>query len=154
MILNHCGSCGFYRPTQQNTRVCVLDNTQREPDYYCGSYANQVEACDTCGRIIVDKKGVIVQSKQGKYMLICNNCYNSLGTCSTCVNIKCGLQADTSGRPKQVQRRIQQGGMVMVAPGPNPELVQEYCTSCLCYAGGQCQRQQNGMCNNYNSVIS
>lgn len=154
MIVNHCGSCGFYRTIQPNTKACILDNIQHPADYYCGSYANQVEACDTCGRIIIDKKGIIVTDRNGRYMLICSDCYNSLGTCSTCVNTQCGLQADTSGRPKQVQRKVQSGGMVMVAPGPNPELVQEYCTTCLCYMGGSCQRQKSGSCSNYNSVIS
>lgn len=155
MIVNHCGSCGFYRTTQLNTKICILDNIQREPDYYCGSYANQVEACDMCKRIITNKKGIITLNKDGKYMLICEDCYNSLGTCRTCSKYGvCGVNSDASGIPKHVQQQIQHGGMIISTQVINPALVQKYCSICSCYQNGQCQRSQNNGCTKYDSVIS
>ena len=156
MIVNHCGSCGFYRPLQQNSEIkyCILDQVQRDSDYYCGRHTNQPEACDMCKRIIINKKGIITLNKEGKYMLICEDCCNSLGTCSTCIHGYCGLQSDTSGRPKMVQRQMQNGGMIISTQVLNPDLVQEYCTKCSCYYNNQCQCKTGGTCGRYESVIS
>ena len=107
-----------------------------------------------CKRIIIDKKGIITLNKEGKYMLICEDCCNSLDTCQTCIHSSCGLRSDTSGRPKMVQQQIQRGGMIISTQVMNPELIQQYCTCCTCYHSGECQCKQGGTCGRYESVIS
>lgn len=153
MIINHCGSCGLYRSLQQNsaTKICVIDQQPHEPDYFCGNHTNQPTVCDMCGKILLDRRGIIIQSND-TYMIFCEDCYNALGRCSTCKQ-QCSLDKDNT-MPHTVMKTIRQGNMVMQAPVLNPDLVAKHCPRCNCYHDNQCSRRNSSSCDRYESVIS
>lgn len=154
MRINHCKSCTYkINGPALNEISCALTQRKIEPESYCDMHTISPTICTICNHIIPDRKGYIITTQDNMNILICEDCFYSLNTCKTCKNIKCGVQSDTSGRPKQVQQQIQQGSMTMVTTVPNPELLKEYCPTCSCFENERCNREYNG-CNNYDTVIS
>lgn len=153
MNINHCGSCGLYRSIQKNqNKICIIDHQPHEPDYYCGNHTNQPTICDMCGCIILDRRGIITKNKTDNFILICEDCYNTLGTCGTCTQ-DCSLEKDNT-MPRTVMKTVRQGNMTMQTQVLNPDLVAKHCPSCKCYRNNQCLRQKGSSCDKYESVIS
>jgi len=142
----NCDNCGFFEKG-----FCLLDRSQKRGplDTVCENYHNSVPRCDMCG--LLTMQGILTETEEG-WLLICENCYSSFGTCVTCTQA-CGVQNDTSGISKSILQQMQQGNMIIQTTVMNPELVNKYCPSCRCYIDNQCHRQYQN-CKNYNSRVS
>ena len=67
----------------------------------------------------------------------------------------CDFETNSSSLPKQVQQTSRQGNMVMQTVVKNPERIRITCEKgCKCWSDEFGCLKQNGICSNYEEVIS
>lgn len=154
-MLRTCGTCAIWK-----NGACALTNRQipedRKVESFCDNHRYSVNTCDFCGSLIDApfQPGIIIFNEKQEIKLICRNCYSKEGTCLTCtINASCALNNDNT-MPRYVNKVVRQGNMTLQTQVLNPDLVAKHCPSCKCYENGQCARQKNSCCSNYDSVFS
>jgi hypothetical protein len=105
--------------------------------------------CDYCGKYpgeIVDSNGDV---------FLCRNCFSQAGTCYLCVNgALCEFETNPSPLPKQVQKTVRQGNMMVQTVIRNPDRTAITCLSnCPCFDSNFGCLKENGTCNKYKEVL-
>lgn len=84
------------------------------------------------------------------YLILCPNCANQLSQCVTCAEmVHCSFETDPINVPKQVQKQIRQGPMVIQSVVRNPEREKVTCAKgCPCWDSvkNSCLRQNSLGC--------
>ena len=85
----------------------------------------------------------------------CIKCLQLFNTCHMCTERqKCDFETNPSSLPKQVQKTVRQGNMVMQTVEKNPARIDISCKAgCLCFSEEFGCLKQNGTCGNYTEVI-
>ena len=116
--------------------------------------------CSICGKACLENAIISAIEVEGPgtnpaYYVMCPRCYSLCGSCVMCVSARsCPFETDPSPLPKQVQKTIRQGNMVMQGIVPNPDRIRETCQkSCKCWSDDFGCLKQNGTCANYKEVI-
>lgn len=116
--------------------------------------------CQMCGRpcfkdAIISAKEVEGPNTLPFYYIMCRTCHSQCGTCAMCINRSdCLFETDPSPLPKQVQKTIRQGNMVMQTIVQNPDRIRETCQkSCKCWSDEFGCLKQSGTCGNYEEVV-
>lgn len=104
--------------------------------------------CDYCG----NPASSIINEDNLKCM--CAQCFSMTKTCAMCVEGgKCAFETDPSPLPKQVQKTIRQGNMVLQTVVKNPDRIRETCQfGCICFHEEFGCLKENGTCGNYKEV--
>lgn len=146
-----CAQCGFAALGQP---VCPVIGSPIDPaaNTVCPYYTKEITYCALCNQPIVKAKYIIDSRKQNKFLTICENCSNLVGTCRTCEkSLSCDFETNPSPLPKAVEKRFQQGNQIIVATVKNEERVKETCAKnceCFCPETQTCLREIGG-CNKY-----
>lgn len=86
----------------------------------------------------------------------CVNCQQKWNTCLFCKQAsKCEFETNPSPLPKQVQKTMRQGNMVIQQVVKNPDRIKEFCLySCPCFDEEYniCLRETDGYCAKYNEI--
>lgn len=137
-----CATCGYKFP---QSLTCRRTGQNITLDFYCAEWTDELFNCELCGHPIAIEM-VWESELTHDHHLICQECFRSFSTCRMCESGRsCAFQDDTT-LPKQVQRTVRQGNMVMSNLVPNPELVDKTCKAgCKCYdnTGQYCRREDN-----------
>ena len=82
---------------------------------------------------------------------ICDNCLALFGTCAMCTEAqKCDFETNPINLPKQVQKTIRQGNMIMQTVINNPDRIAKTCQeNCSCFDPDFGCMKQNGTCAKY-----
>lgn len=115
--------------------------------------------CKICGRPCLKDaivSAVEIEEPDFAPYAICPQCYNHCGTCAMCVFVKeCAFETDPNPLPKQVQKTIRQGQMIMQTIVQNPDRIRETCQkSCKCWSDDLGCLKQNGTCGNYKEILN
>lgn len=103
--------------------------------------------CDFCGQ-----PATIIDAET--FTLFCDRCFSVTKTCGACIkSIQCDFETNPSPLPKQVQKTIRQGNMVMQTVVKNPDRVAITCKNgCPCFHEDFGCLRENGTCGNYEEV--
>jgi hypothetical protein len=144
-----CETCAIKEP---NTNTCRLFGHKVEDTDFCSKYTKELKICSICGRptnnLIIE-----IDKKKDYPIAVCNQCRLNAGTCARCTEFaNCLFETDPSPLPKVVQKKIQQGNMVMTTQIQNPDRVEITCKKCPCWnEEGYCNREFI-CCSNYRDV--
>ena len=85
---------------------------------------------------------------------ICDHCMAASGTCAFCVqSTQCEFESNPSPLPKQVQKTIRQGNMVIQTVVQNPERIDITCRKlCKCFSEDLGCLKQFGCCGNQEDI--
>ena len=133
-----CKDCGrgFWRPVGPSDSIffCPHFNSQVNPEKdTCNHFTFQKEfpQCSLCGATI---RTAAITYLEGEYP-VCEACAADSYACHVCKHgVECGVQYDTSNRPKVVRHQVKQPNspIIMMTEIINPELIKEYCITCKC----------------------
>lgn len=128
--------------------ACSKFKIQINPEEdYCSWHENKEAAkcayCDSTESLILH------YINDDDYILTCPTHSQYMYTCATCKYVdECGFNNDTSGEPKVVSQRIQQGFMVIQQQVKNPNLIARHCSVCRCSikdSNNTCLKDSNGV---------
>ena len=123
-----CKTCALRGATNTGTPACSKFKIPIENNG-CTWHTTNTLTCELCGQ---PKDTVMIWQNDNTEKLICTDCYNSIGSCHTCVNVNtCNFKNDHS-EPQVVSKTIQQGFMTMQTQVKNPHLVEKHCSTCRC----------------------
>ena len=151
MPSKNCAHCGF---ASLNAQQCPVIGTPIDlaANTACHYYTKEITYCAFCNQPIVKPKYIIKSPKQHRFLTICENCSNLVGTCRTCDKSQsCDFETNPSPLPKAVQKRFQQGNQIIVTTVKNDERVKETCAKnceCFCQETQTCLREIGG-CDKY-----
>lgn len=143
-----CGNCLLQ---QQAGGMCpIFQEKINKDDRACRKYiGHDSDKCNLCGSLMPGKAEIIIM-EDGSTILSCANCANRLGTCATCaLSRTCDFENKPINIPKQIQKQVRQGNMVMSTVVRNPEREKETCMKgCQCWDAEECVclRQTAGSC--------
>lgn len=116
--------------------------------------------CQYCGQPCLENAIISAIEVEGPdtnpaYYIMCPQCFQQTKTCNMCIHRgECEFETSTCPLPKQVQKTIRQGQMVMQTIVQNPDRIRETCQkSCKCWSDEFGCLKQNGTCGQYEEVI-
>ena len=69
-----CKNCGYF---SYDKKLCMLRNQYMDDYDYCSLHKSELELCDNCHQIIVDKP-LVWTREDGKTIVLCKNCFKRL----------------------------------------------------------------------------
>lgn len=105
--------------------------------------------CKYCGQ-----EHVAIVNEDGTGM--CNKCFSIAGTCYLCEQgTQCDFETNPINLPKQEQKTIRQGNMVMQTVVKNEARIKACCLPCICFnKENQICNKEYGTCCNYKELLS
>lgn len=106
--------------------------------------------CDFCGQSAT----IIDANDEEHTVFFCDRCFSVTKTCGACIkSTQCDFETNPSPLPKQVQKTVRQGNMVMQTVIKNEERIRETCRkNCACFHEDFGCLRENGTCSNYEEV--
>lgn len=144
-----CGKC-LLRQQAGNNMCPVFQEKVEDNERACRKYiGHDSDKCTICGSLMPGKAQIVIM-ENGDAIISCAKCADTLGTCMTCDLVKlCDFETNPINIPKQIQKVVQQGNMVMKTIVRNPEREKETCMKgCTCWDESECvcMRQSLGGC--------
>ena len=109
--------------------------------------------CFNCGRPVPDEQAIVYTDPS--VYVICHQCFSQTKTCAMCVERStCEFETNPSPLPKQEQKTIRQGNMVMQTVVKGEERTRLFCQGgCKCWSEDFGCLKENGTCGNYKEVM-
>ena len=100
--------------------------------------------CNYCGK---ENVGIVNEDGTG----MCMNCFQRAGTCALCIyGTLCDFETNPINLPKQEQKTIRQGNMIMQTVVKSESRIRETCLkNCPCYDPDFGCLKENGTCGKY-----
>ena len=147
-----CQKCGHY----QKPEVCLLKNTQINPEGLCHNYTESPFICEVCGKHLIAESVNYTTGIESPFHIVCINCLHQMYTCGTCIEAQtCKFENDqTIPEPAYVMQTIQQGPVISQMQVKNPKRINLTCkVNCPCFVDGDCIRAAGGYCDKYKCAV-
>lgn len=152
--MSSCKNCGY---VSSDGSGCLLLNIPIYDKGRCDFFRYNPKRCDVCGALLPPYVHSTLEFVDDKYVTVCDNCEQSMDRCVVCQRAHdgCAFQnlAYSSGIAPFVQKTIHQGNMTAIMQVKNPELMAQACSSCTCYADGECIRENGKGCPSFHLNI-